>query len=515
MLEIIGMGIMKNRTRFMYGSLLCLLCLVSLQMSCSPEEVDDPGSGGDALPIVTVNVPPPEERNPLARVLEVTSDRACSLSGFVTTAGEPGRGLSDPAATEMGTQHRIWFYGLLEERTFRYTIHLAGRPADVVATGEFLAPPLPEWVPDPIDVGSTPQADESMWVAMSINTVSHGLPGVSNVGLILVTDRQGRYRFFHSTERYVEEGQFLEGLIRLSNGDLAWTNRHNLVTVRPDGTERLLFDVRLDPPFDTPIHHTAYVFPEGNEALVLFNLFGQGVECDLVTPTDKSIGDGVALLGADGREIRRWTVFQSQEEIPPELLNTCIECWWGFWEFKTFDYSHANSVGAVDGGDAFIVSLRNLSRIVKVEAETGEVLWVMGDGCDFTWLGNEPEVDRWFDFQHDATWLEPNRLLIFDNGRGRQTPCEMGDWSRAMELEVDEEAMTVELVWEHRVMYGHANGNAERLPSGNTLISGGWNHRVVEATPEGDEVWHFQFLNFLGFPNLSTSVSYPATWEYR
>jgi len=479
------------------------LCDDGIDQDCDGSDCS--GSG----PNLEVMVLPAPMGNPLSRHLEILSDVPCSLSGYVTHPEEVGHGPSVPQATTVGTEHELWFFGLFPESTFTYTIHLAGQPEAVLASGEFETAALPSKVPQPEEVWSTPEADPASWVAMSINNLWGGM--------IAVFDREGRYRFYHETEDYpgMETGPFLEGLTYLGNGDLAWTNRNDLPAVRPDGSEYLLFEVQLVGPYMESVHHTAYIIPgEELEALTLFNLFGPGVECDLTTPTDQSVGDGVARLDAQGVETWRWTVFDSQTEIPPEALSTCPECWFGFWGPDTYDFSHANSVSLVDSEDAFVMSIRNLSRVVKVDMATGEVVWSMGDGLDFTWIESEPGQERWFYFQHDATWLGSGRLLIFDNRRGRPVPCEWGEWSRAMELEVDEEAMTVRLVWEHRVAYGHANGNAQRLPSGNTLISGGWSHEVDEVTQDGEVVWHFAFPNIFELPNLSKSMAYPATWSY-
>ena len=479
------------------------LCDDGIDQDCDGSDCS--GSG----PSLEVTVLPAPQGNPLARKLTISSDVSCSLTGYVTHPSETGFCPSVPQATDLGTEHELWFYGLFPESTFTYGIRLAGHPGEELASGEFETSALPSLTPQPLDVWSTAEADEATWVAMSLNTLLGGL--------IVAFDRDGRYRFYHETEDYpgMEAGPFLEGLIRLSNGDLAWTNRNDLPAVRPDGTEYFLFDVQLSGSYLEAVHHTAYIFSGGETgALTLFNLFGTGVECDLTTPTTESVGDGVARLDADGVETWRWTVFDSQEAIPPEALSTCPECWFGFWGPDTYDYSHANSVSLVDGEDAFVMSLRNLSRIVKVDMTTGNVIWSLGEGLDFTWIESEPGEERWFYFQHDATWLGSNRLLIFDNHRGRPVPCEWGEWSRAMELEIDDEAMTVRLVWEHRVAYGHANGNAQRLPSGNTLISGGWSHEVDEATPGGDVVWHFEFPNIFELPNMSKSMIYPATWYY-
>jgi outer membrane protein assembly factor BamB len=482
-------------------SVVCVLVFASV--GCGK------GCDGDTGELsISVSLPSVPEGNPLARELNVRSSGFVSLSGRVKLKGEPGFLPSQPESTEDRIDHTFLFSGLLPGETFYWEVFESGDPKNSLQSGEFTTPVLPAWTPVPnLLINEGDQADT--WFAVTINGV--GDDGDRNQ-LVIVYDRLARPRLFHETELYDGiMGQFLEGLVILDNGDLAWNNRTDVVAMNQIGEEYLLFDVKLTGPHLESSHHQSWVFQdEEPTGLVLFNLFGPGVECDLETPTENAVGDGVALLDTEGFEVWRWTVFDEPETIDPESLSPC-DCDGGFWGPDTYDFSHANNVHPVDDDEAFIVSIRNLSRVVKVDAVTGEIIWQLGEGLDFKWIGSEPENERWFSFQHDAQWLGDDRLLIFDNHRGHLASCEPSPWSRAVEYEVDQSAMTVKLVWEHRVPYAHANGNNERLANGNTLIAGGGNRRLVEVTPDGQEVWAVQFSQQL--PNLSTGRAFPALWE--
>jgi hypothetical protein len=206
-------------------------------------------------------------------------------------------------------------------------------------------------------------------------------------------------------------------------------------------------------------------------------------------------------------------VFDHQDELPPDLLSPC-NCDGGFWGPGTYDYSHANAVYPTDGGHSLLISFRNLSRVIKVDVATGEVLWQLGKDLDFEWISGEPEFEQWFYAQHDARELPNGHILMYDNGPGRVSECGGTPWSRALELEIDEEAMTVGLVWEHRIHYAAANGMVRRLPNENTMIFGGWNSLIVEATPEGEEVWRLHYASVFLLPNIYGGLPYPALWEY-
>jgi len=152
-------------------------------------------------------------------------------------------------------------------------------------------------------------------------------------------------------------------------------------------------------------------------------------------------------------------------------------------------------------------------QIVKIDVSTGNVMWQMGPGLDFTWIGEDEDEDVWFRLQHGPIRLPNGNLLLFDNGNGRYgMDCRLGSWSRALELEVDEDAMTVEPVWEHRVPFSQAMGNVERLPTGETFIYNGWMGDAVEVTPDHDEIWAAKFPRMVKAFTLRYMKS---NWSYE
>ena len=61
-------------------------------------------------------------------------------------------------------------------------------------------------------------------------------------------------------------------------------------------------------------------------------------------------------------------------------------------------------------------------------------------------------------------------------------------------MEIDPETNTV--VWNYsdarqQSFYSHAQGGAQRLPNGNTLVTEAWFGRLFQVTPEGEVVWEF------------------------
>ena len=155
------------------------------------------------------------------------------------------------------------------------------------------------------------------------------------------------------------------------------------------------------------------------------------------------------------------------------------------------DYSHANTVEPDPRDDSFIVSCRNMNQLVKVSRRTGEIVWRLGVDGDF-----EMDPEDLFYHQHSPE-LQPNgNILLFDNGTGR--PEEQGgEFSRALELTVDEKSMKAQAVWSYRHapdLFCPIWSDADRLPNGNTLITFGTRTdgdttRYIEVTPDGEAVW--------------------------
>jgi hypothetical protein len=171
------------------------------------------------------------------------------------------------------------------------------------------------------------------------------------------------------------------------------------------------------------------------------------------------------------------------------------------------DPYHANSVQLLEGEDEphlALVSLRNLDRILAIDVDTGEVAWTIGRGGDFLLVDDAGHLlpdDQWFASQHalEAHWP---RILLFDNGpvAGRAD----GTTSRALEIEIDTTKHTVTPTWTWAASdeYESIGGDANRLESGNVLVTvpqclpcdvSNEHSRIVEVTPAGDVAWRLDF----------------------
>lgn len=136
------------------------------------------------------------------------------------------------------------------------------------------------------------------------------------------------------------------------------------------------------------------------------------------------------------------------------------------------DYVHTNSLTLDTDGD-LLMSARHLSSVVKIDRDTGEIVWRLGgERSDFTF----PD-DTGPGFPHDARRNPDGTISVFDNGNPR-TPQQ----SRGVAWRLDETAGTATRVRERRhapSFYTPIVGSYRGLPNGNELLSWG---TVGEAT---------------------------------
>ena len=131
-------------------------------------------------------------------------------------------------------------------------------------------------------------------------------------------------------------------------------------------------------------------------------------------------------------------------------------------------WMHGNSIH-IDLDSNILVSNRRSSEVIKIDRNTGDVIWYFGGPNNEFSITNDPY--NGFSRQHDVRRIENGNILLFDNGNDHDPPI-----SRAVEYEIDESEKTADLVWDfsHPEGYvGLAMGSVQRLPNNNTLINWG------------------------------------------
>jgi hypothetical protein len=176
---------------------------------------------------------------------------------------------------------------------------------------------------------------------------------------------------------------------------------------------------------------------------------------------------------------------------------------WRSWEHLDFDedvicpletrkeWLHTNSIGLTTEGDV-LLSFRGTSTIGIVDRKSGCLKWKWGK-------------DR-LSHQHNPTYLDTGRVLVFDNGAHRKRGP-----SHTEIIEVDPQ--TNEVTWAYKgdpvvAFFSFAISGADRLPNGNTLICEGVHGRVFEVTSEGETVWEYNSPFFYASRFGTTSSSF-------
>lgn len=165
------------------------------------------------------------------------------------------------------------------------------------------------------------------------------------------------------------------------------------------------------------------------------------------------------------------------------------------------DYFHMNSLKLANDGN-YLISGRNINQVLKVDKNTGEIMWRLGGkNSDFSFI-NDPQGG--FSHQHSVSQLDNGHILVYDNGNLHSPPQ-----TRVVEYELDEENMTATLVWSYQMddRFTFATGSVQRLPNGHTLIGWGTEFvgmssttpRITEVDENGEVVMNIYFPDGAGF----------------
>jgi hypothetical protein len=147
---------------------------------------------------------------------------------------------------------------------------------------------------------------------------------------------------------------------------------------------------------------------------------------------------------------------------------------------EPYDYAHINSIDVLPDGN-LLVSGRATWALYKLDRRSGEIVWrLAGKRSDFK-LG--PGVR--FAWQHHATYLEGDRISLFDDRAG---PVTTGPQSRAIVVRVNWGRRTVQLeeAYHHpHPLVAAAMGSVQLLDDGEVLVGWGDQHYISQFGSSG------------------------------
>lgn len=408
---------------------------------------------------VTIDANP---NSAISCVVRWTTDQASTSAVEVGDgAGDYRFRLRDEALV---TEHRVVVIGMHASATF----HL--RAVSVTADGreaasddlEFTTGPLPPEVHDATVIIPDQGQAEPGW---TLTFFGVGSPWTSAPASAVMYDMQGRAVWYrvHPTgpvglASLVDQGTRV--LIASGNtvrevdlaGNVVWTSPNE-----PEDPAITWFTFAHG-----SFHHEFRKLPNGNYAVLRY--------------IPNNVGSVTDLL----------------EEMTPEgdvawsrsALDLSTQLTWTYGTALSIDFER---------NIAFYAS-KNNNALYAIDRSTGAILWTLGDGGSFA---PDPDATHpWFEAPHAPTMLPGNRILVYDDGSDARP------FSRAVEYELDMEAMAARIVWEYGSDSGPdmwrtlGGGTAERQPGGNTLLTavigtiGDFGpSRIFEVTAQGAAAW--------------------------
>ena len=230
--------------------------------------------------------------------------------------------------------------------------------------------------------------------------------------------------------------------------------------------------------------------PIGDWSSYCYSVYG--ALCDGVTSFFPWHGDKIVEWDAETKEIIwEWNTFDHLDMSDYDELG-------GSWiqglQQGFYDWTHTNALFFDETENAIYISIRHLSRIIKIDYPSGNIIWSMG----LNMSSNDVDFghDILFSWQHSIQVLENGNIVILDNGNLSQQLLNT-DYAttRALEIEIIESnnIYSSNVVWEYNLpdyLFGFASGNVQKLENNNYLITTvGEGGTVLEVNSNKEIVW--------------------------
>ena len=290
------------------------------------------------------------------------------------------------------------------------------------------------------------------------------------------------------------------------DGEPRYSYQRRLAWILDESLDQIAV-ARTVPPLTRQDGHDFRLLDNGNYMLMAY----QSTERDLSHLTFNDSRGGpfgaevyvedsiIQIVTPGGSETFNWN---SWDHMP---LEDCVQHW---FPPTNGDYAHLNTMQMADGH--IIASMRGCSRVLAIDAATGDVRWRVGPSnlSDSEWaerdVGPPPldivgDPEKQFCGQHAASQLPNGNLILYDNG----VECTRNPWtlqnllrenavySRGLEYALDLDNGEAVFVRDHslhgtRSELGYRSGHIEALSNGHWLISWGGANRTVTYPPPSD-----------------------------
>lgn len=285
-------------------------------------------------------------------------------------------------------------------------------------------------------------------------------------------DKDGEIRWYYTDSigtvgfKEMKNGHFLIGSTQEGNSLLSTMSVYEI---------DLLGRIYTEYYTEGGIHHEAEEGYNGN-LIFAISKFGSNTINDCI----------VEMAPATGETVRSWDM--------AEIMGGVLEpnSVWPTGLANSSNWFHNNSVELINenGKDYVLVSSRHQSLVIKFEADNPDnIVWVIGDHDQVPeklqpyLLKPIGEGFEWQYAQHAPLQLSNGDIMLFDNGCYRSknetnavSPSD--NYSRAVIYHIDQEAMTIEQIWQYgkelgNTIYATYVGDVDELDENHYLINFG------------------------------------------
>jgi hypothetical protein len=275
----------------------------------------------------------------------------------------------------------------------------------------------------------------------------------------------------------------VEGPVSLRNA----SNSYGLVKLDKDS--HVLWTYTAD------CHHAFDLGEDGTIYTLSYNFFVKDLPRGLEYLPTPCMTDSVEVISPQGKQIKRIPILEAFKDSPYAPLLCSLEKPQLFSdltppnspmpsvqdEMRRRDVLHTNSVKVLSRvlapkfplfkAGQLLISPRHLDAIAVLDPDNGKVVWATRGA----WHA-----------QHDPSFLDNGRLLIFDNlGSARG--------SRVLEYDLQTQSFPWWYPDDGKPFFTRIRGVTQRLPNGNTLIVSSDNGEAFEVTPGREIVWSCSF----------------------
>lgn len=364
--------------------------------------------------------------------------------------------------------HKFVLCNIIPKTSYAYqVITIKNGATKVSKTYTFVSNELPEWLKDQFKAKS---ADEKLIP----KELKNGLILVNKryaPGMAYLVDYKGRLRWYHMVDNvgfkvinFTKEKTLLS---ILGGNDEPTSYGSQILELNLEGDTILLLK-KGQGDFKQTIHHEILKNQKGE----LVTLFVDRKITDLShiggSKQDTINGDGILVMDKKGKQIWKWSVFDSLDPFSDKSL------------LKTKkDWMHANSLNYDRDGN-YIISFYNNGQIWKIDAKTGKVIWKFGKGGTIKMPANTG-----FSQAHAVHINAEGNLMFFDNGIEKHQ-------SGAYAFKLNEQTQSASLDLHIQLppqIYNDRMGSAYMINKNHVLCCSSKRHIVVLTDRKGVLLW--------------------------